>query len=89
MLSLERSWLQMDPTEGTVWSEAVLRCAGLQLQAWLQGSTNDGLRRQLIQLFAVHRREVVKDLEHDQQGALRQITQWLRDNSNSLIIGCL
>eukprot|EP00658_Telonema_sp_P-2_P004464 TRINITY_DN11663_c0_g1_i6.p1 TRINITY_DN11663_c0_g1~~TRINITY_DN11663_c0_g1_i6.p1 ORF type:complete len:526 (+),score=93.18 TRINITY_DN11663_c0_g1_i6:910-2487(+) len=62
-------------------SETVRMCEGLELQAWLQGSTDEGLRRQLVQLFGTHRREVVAGLETDQLAALQAIRKWLQESS--------
>lgn len=50
--------------------------SALQLRAWLQGSTDTGLRRQLCEIVMTHRPKVIRGLEHDQPAALTTIMTW-------------
>lgn len=62
------------------------QCPGLELQAWIQGSTDDGFRRQLVQVFATHRPVVIRTAEGDQGKCLELIKTWLRNNEGWLFV---
>ena len=61
-------------------------CKDIMLQAWLPGSTDDMLRRQLVQVFATHRREVIQGCENEQAEALARIRAWLAVNDSWLFV---
>ena len=52
----------------------------LTMQAWLQGSTDEMFRRQLVRLFATQHPKLVAGLENDQPAALAKVKQWLATN---------
>ena len=58
----------------------------LVLQAWLQGSTDETFRRQLVRLFATQYPGVVRGAEDDQAAALAKITRWLREHPGWLFV---
>ena len=60
--------------------DAFKNCKDIMLQAWIPGSTDDMLRRQLVQVFATHRREVISGCEDEQAEALKRIHGWLATN---------
>jgi hypothetical protein len=64
---------------GVVRSEAVAEHADLRLQAWLQGSTDSGLRAQLLDLFETHWPLVVKGAAK-QADKLGMIRSWLNSH---------
>ena len=71
--------------------EAVLdgrikRNGALALQAWLQGSTDEMFRRQLVRLFATQFPGVVRGTESDEAATLASITRWLRMNPGWLFV---
>eukprot|EP01050_Picozoa_sp_SAG11_P015874 SAG11_NODE_2103_length_3819_cov_2.904032_2_plen_858_part_01 len=60
--------------------EAIERHPDLQMQGWLLGSTDGGLRRQLVEFFARRQPAVVRGCEEDQPAALARIRAWLADH---------
>jgi hypothetical protein len=52
------------------------------LQAWLQASSDVVLRRQLVELFATHRPQVVAGMENDAAAAIAAIKRWLVANTD-------
>eukprot|EP00656_Telonema_subtile_P054575 TRINITY_DN8196_c0_g2_i4.p1 TRINITY_DN8196_c0_g2~~TRINITY_DN8196_c0_g2_i4.p1 ORF type:complete len:557 (-),score=103.46 TRINITY_DN8196_c0_g2_i4:156-1826(-) len=72
-----------DATAAAVVRSQAVALAGLRLQAWLQGSTADGLQRQLVDVFTTHRREVVAECEQDQAKALDAIKAWLGEHAHT------
>ena len=66
--------------------KAVQALAGVQMVAWMQGTTDATLRRQLIGCFRTHRPGILQGLEDDPASCVQAITQWLRDNSGWLFV---
>ena len=56
------------------------------LAAWLQGSTDEGLRAQLVGLFATHRPDVIGACLDDQEECTRRIRQWLEAHANAWLL---
>ena len=65
-----------------VCSEDVRLCAGLELQDWLQASTDDMLRRQLVAFFEAQRPEILQGVENDQPAALQRIKRYLTEHND-------
>ena len=64
--------------------DLVKTLAGVRVMAWLQGSSDDAFRRQLVQHFLTHRRSLLRGREKDQAACIEAIHQWLRKNSGWL-----
>ena len=67
---------------GVVRSEDIAERTDLRLQAWLQGSTDSGLRTQLVEQFETHWPVVVQSAA-DQSEKLGRIRSWLSTNPES------
>ena len=52
----------------------------MRIMAWLQGSTDAALRRQLIDHFRTHQRGLLRGQEDDAKACLKVIHEWLRVN---------
>ena len=71
-------------------AEVVLRdeikaLPGCTLQYWLQGSTDQQLRRQLVQLFSTHEADVIQGAA-DEEARIEQIKEWLKANDSWLFV---
>ena len=58
----------------------------MRVMAWLQGSTDAALRRQLIEHFLTHQRGVLHGHEKDPKACLKVIREWLSHNPGWFII---
>jgi tetratricopeptide (TPR) repeat protein len=66
-------------------NQAEVRAVG-GIQAWLQASSDVMLRQQLVDLFLLHRPEVVDGLEQDIPQCLVKIKQWLVSAADWLLV---
>ena len=64
----------------------VKKTDGLELQAWLQGSTDAALRAQLVDWFETHRPSDLREAGADQQKKLDAIKQWLATNDGWFMV---
>ena len=58
---------------------------GMRMMAWLQGSTDAALRRQLIDHFLTHQRGLLRGCEQDPKACLEAIHKWLSCNQGWFI----
>ena len=59
-------------------------CPGADLQAWLQGSTDEMLQRQIVEYFETHRPEVTRNIAKNE--AWKAVLKWLGRNDGWLFI---
>ena len=67
-------------------SDVVKALPGVHMMAWLQGSTDAALRRQLINHFLTHQHTLLRGLEQDPKACLKAIYRWLRGNGGWLFV---
>ena len=65
-------------------SSPINSCEDIRLMAWLSGSTDKALRRDLVEVFSSHHREVVHGLESNPDECLEAIHKWLRTHDGWL-----
>lgn len=67
-------------------NQQIARNERLPLQAWLQGSSDDVFRRQLVAFFESWRPDVVQGCETKQEEALQCISAWLGATDGWLLV---
>ena len=61
--------------------ERVAACSRVTLAAWLHGSTNDSLRRDLLQVFRTHRPQVLRGMASEKEEAqFEAVRAWMANN---------